>query len=74
MKSTAEQQEAKRKEKEKKLQIFRSTMARIHEKVCGFCVSFVCEVFLFAANCYIRYVSAHSGRQCQGIILLSRHL
>jgi len=33
VKSTAEQQEAKRKEKEKKLQIYRSTVAKIFEKV-----------------------------------------
>ena len=33
MKSTAEQQEAKRKEKKKKLQIYRSTVAKIFEKV-----------------------------------------
>lgn len=47
MKSTAEQQEAKRREKEKKLQIYRSTVAKIFDKVSGyFCVLLV-KVIIF---------------------------
>ena len=40
VKSTAEQQEAKRKEREKKLKIYNAATARVFEKVCTVCIIF----------------------------------
>ena len=54
MRSTAEQQEARRKEKEKKLQIYRSTVANIFEKVSHFCfIPENVEVIVFVRICCI---------------------
>jgi len=47
VKSTAEQQEAKRREKEKKLQIYRSTVTKIFEKVGDLCVLLVTAILFF---------------------------
>jgi len=45
VRSTAEQQEAKRKEKEKKLQIYRSTVANIFQKVSQFLFAKMLQYF-----------------------------
>jgi len=53
VKSTAEQQEAKRREKEKKLQIYRSTVAKIFDKVSGYFFVLLVKVIIFILNYYI---------------------
>jgi len=74
VKSTAEQLEAKRKEKEKKLQIYRSTMAQIFDKVCGFRVSFVCQVGWAMDIIFVRHLSFVNSRGNLSIMFFSQYL
>jgi len=56
VRSTAEQQEAKRKEKEKKLQIYRSTVANIFEKVSYFYFAKMLQIFVFRVLLYFGHM------------------
>ena len=61
VRSTAEQQEAKRKEKEKKLQIYRSTVANIFEKVSLY---FVKMLKVCCLSVIVTFCITHSQAKC----------